>query len=226
MIKFFTLNTTIEAICLVIAILCLRKDSNLIWRGMILFLFITCITEMIAIPIKIHYKTDPVHIHPNIWLYNVLLIFQAGFISLMFQRLLSKYSNCDRIIGGGVILLIILYIYEISAHGIFVYNNITNTIMSVQFVIYCYYYYYCLLKDDAYVNLAFSADFWWVAGALFFYFGRTACNIFFDILSLLKPDIVITYPIYKILNVILYTYWSYSFICRKWLISTSKIQFQ
>jgi len=226
MLRYFTLNTTVETLSFVIAFVCLARDASPVWRRMILFLFITCVTEMLGIHIKRLYLADRVHVHPNVWLYNILLIFQAGFISSMFLLILNKYTNGKLIIISGLALLGVLYVFELLSHGIFAYNNITNTLMSVLFVLYSYYYYYCLLKNDKYVNLTFSPDFWWIAGALLFYFGRTACNVFFDILSLLKPDIVITYPIYKVLNIILYSYWSYSFMCRKWLISTSKVQFQ
>jgi hypothetical protein len=225
MLKYFTLNTTTEAVCFIIALVCLAKDTCLVWRGMVLFLFITCITEMIGVHIKRLYLADKVHVHPNVWLYNILLLLQACFISMMFLYLLNKYTNSKRIILSGLALLFILYVYETVTHGIFVYNNITNTVMSIQFVLYCYYYYYYLLKDENYVNLTYSAEFWWIAGTLFYYFGRTACNVLFDVISLLKPEIEITSPVYKVLNIILYSYWSYSFICKKWQVSTSKAQF-
>jgi hypothetical protein len=68
-----------------------------------------------------------------------------------------------------------------------------------------------------------SPEFWWVAGVLFFYFAATICNLFEEKLE----DIVITstqnlnYFVFKALNIILYSCWSYAFICRKWL-KTSK----
>ena len=223
MLRYFTASTTAEMICFLIALVCLLKDADFIWRYMVLFLFITCVAELTGLHIKRLYLADKVHVHPNVWIYNILLICQASFISLMFQHLLSKYSKSKLIIRSGLVLMFILYIYETSAHGIYVYNNITNTVMSILFVVYSYYYFYGLLKADEPVNLTFSADFWWVAGALFYYFGRTACNVFFEILSRFRPEIIITYPIYKVLNVILYAYWSYSFICRKWLTATSRI---
>lgn len=224
--RYFTISTTAEAICFLIALGCLAKDSSRIWRCMVVFLFVTCATEMTGIYVKRLYLADKLHVHPNVWLYNILLLFQASFISLMFHHLLGKYSNRRHLILSGLVLLGALYVFETLAHGIFIYNNITNTVMSVLFVVYSYYYYYCLLKADEHLTLTFSPEFWWVAGALFYFFGRTASNVLFNIISLLNPEIVTTYPIYKVLNVILYTYWSYSFICRKWLTSASKVQFQ
>jgi len=226
MIKYFTLNTITEGICFIIAFYCLKSDNSPAWRRMIWFILITTVTEMIGVHIKRLYLADRVHVHSNVWLYNILLILQAGFISTMFSALFSKYINSGRLILGGIGVLAILWICETLNHGIFEYNNTTNTVMSVLFVFYCYYYYYLFLKDNDHLNLWRSADFWWIGGALLFYFGRTACNVLFDVISLLRPDVEVTSPIYKVLNVIFYSLWSYSFICRKWHSSISRVQFQ
>ncbi|HTD99131.1 MAG TPA: hypothetical protein VK668_07570 [Mucilaginibacter sp.] len=224
MLNYFTLNTIVEIICFVVALICLVKDKSLAWRSMVLFLFITCVAELMGIHVKRLYLADRAHVHPNLWLYNILLIFQAGFISLVFYHLLNKYSNSKPLILSGLALLAVIYIYEIVAHGIFKFNNLTNTVMSVMFVFYSLYYYYHLLKHDAYVNLKYEPAFWWIAGTLFFYFGITACNLFFDKLStiVITPKHYLTYYIYNTLNIILYGCWSYSFICRKWLTRISE----
>lgn len=224
MLNYFTLNTTVELFCFFTALICLRKDISLAWRSMMLFLLITCITEMLGHHIRMLYLADRVHVRPNVWLYNGLLLFQAAFISFMFQHLLNKYINSMPIILGGLALLAILYVYEILDHGIYVYNEKTNTVMLVLFVLYSLFFYYQLLKDDRYVSLIYSAEFWWVAGLLFFYFGSTACNIFFDNIpkETAKSLMGLSGLIFKILNVIYYGCWSYSFICRRWLTTTSK----
>src|ERR1700748_408522 len=198
-----SLNTDIEIACFIIAFICLIKDKNLAWRSMILYLFITCITELLGIHIKKLYLADTIHVHPNIWIYNILLIFQAGFVSLMFYHLLKKYINSKPIVIGGLTLLIILYTYEVFEHGVFVKHNLTTTIMSILFVIYSLYYFYHLLNDVVYVNLMYSAAFWWVTGVLFFYFGSIASVLFFEILIKINPHIRTTYPIYRILIIIL-----------------------
>ncbi len=161
--------------------------------------------------------------HQNVWLYNILLIFQATFISFMFQYLLSTYINCKPIIIGGLVWLAAIYLYEIFAHGIFQYNEKTNTMMLILFVIYSLLFYYHLIKDDEYINLVRLASFWWVGGLFLFYFGSTAANIFIDNLSPQKGLELkfLSSFIFKMLNVLLYGCWSYSFICRKWLTKAS-----
>lgn len=223
MLLYFTINTTVEMICFLIALFCLMRDTSIAWRSMVVFLFIICITELAGVGIKIHNRSDRTHIYQNVWLYNILLVFQACFISLMFQHLLNKYINSKRIIIIGLTLLATVYTCDILKHGILIYNEKTNTVMLILFVLYSLYYYYNLLKDDKYISLAYLADFWWVAGLLLFYFGSTASNIFFDNLSPYKASSLkdLSPLIFKCLNILLYGFWSYSFICRKWLTKTS-----
>jgi len=217
--SYFTINTEVEIGCFFIALLCISKDKSLAWRSMVLFLFITCVAELMGVHFKKIFLADRIHNHQNVWIYNILLIFQAGFISFMFNHLIGKYANSKPVILSGLALLAAVYIYEILNHGVFKYNEVTNTVMLVLFVAYSLSFYYYLLKDDRYINLKYSADFWWVAGLLLFYFGSTASNIFFDNLSPYKANALkdLSSLIFKALNIILYACWSYSFICRRWL---------
>jgi hypothetical protein len=224
MIHYFTVNTIAETICFVIAIICLAKDDNMVWKSMILFLFIICITEFMGIYIKRLYLIDRQHVHPNPWLYNIQLIFQIGFISSMFRHALRNYTKIDLIIFIEFLLVVMIYSYEIYKHGIFIYNDLTKTILSIIFVLYSLYYFYLLLKDDNYINLKYSSVFWWIAGALFFYFGSTVVNLFYSKLShvMITSKRSLSYFVFNVLNILLYSCWSYSFICRKWLTTTSK----
>ncbi len=223
MLKYFTVNTTAELLCFLVACICLIKDKNRVWRSMIIFLLLTCISEMTGIYIKKLYLADPVNTLPNVWVYNILLIFQAGFISAMFASILKKYVNAVPLILTGLAFLLLLYLYEIISHGIFKKNTITTVVMSVMFIIYSFYYFYCLLKDEKYVDLKYSPDFWWVAGVLFFYFGAITLNLFYetlrDIIITPKPDLRY---IFYVLNVLFYGCMSYSFICKKWSAKTSE----
>ena len=238
MLKFFTINTDAELVCFLIALICLIKDKAIVWRCMIWFLALTISVEMVGIYLKkpyldyvkklenaqklhIHLNIDPVH--SNIWIYNILLVFQAVFISLMFQDLLKKHTNSKPMIVTGLVVLCVLYVYEVAVHGVFEKHNITTITMSVMFIIYSLYCYFCLLKEEAYHNLSIFAPFWLVTGILFFYFGRIASLLFFQILETYDPKVVITYPIYSILIIILYSCWSYSFLCRRWLMKRSEI---
>jgi len=182
---------------------------------MILYLFVTFSAEFIGLYIGRKY-------HSNQWLYNIFLLFEMGFTNLMFYYLFSRYTKNKLVIIISVILTIVLYINDLVTHGIFFYNNVTYSVMSVQFVLCSVFYFYLLIKDDKYVDLRYSAEFWWVAGILLFYFGNTASNLFDDKLySIVNGQINdLTNFIFKVLNIILYGCWSYSFICRKWQTTT------
>ncbi|MES2376236.1 MAG: hypothetical protein V4553_06650 [Bacteroidota bacterium] len=205
----------IEAACFIVAVICLIRDANWVWRSMALFLLITCLTEITGKLLRSGH-------HSNQWLYNVYLLFEAGFTSLMFNKVLSKYINSKILIIGGAGVFLASYVYDLIGHGFLVFNDITATVMSVVFVIYSFLYFYLLIRDDQYVDLIKSPAFWWVTGALFFYFGSTAVNLFFAFLRDVQvAGHNITYFIFSALSAILYACWSYSFICRRWQ-TTSK----
>lgn len=218
MLHYLTVNTVTEILCFIIAAICLSKDKSLAWRSMLLFLLITCIVELSGIYIRRLNIEDHTHLHRNEWLYNIFMIFQIYFLSYMFYHLLKKFNNPKRIIFTSGSLLIVLYIYEVYKHGVLKDHILTFTSMSVLFVLYGFFYFYYLHKDENYLELKTSPAFWWVAGILFFYFGATACNLFFSKFPSVtsKTGHSPSYYIFRVLNVILYSCWSYAFICRKW----------
>lgn len=224
MLKYLTLNTSVEWICFIIACICLIKDKSPVWRSMILYLLITCVSETLGIHIKLQYMADPVNVLPNVWVYNILLIFQAGFISTMFLFLLKVRLKGSPLILMGLALLSILYVYEQFEHGLFKKHAVTTIVMSILFILYSYYYFYLLLKDEEYINLKYYPAFWWVAGVLFFYFGAIISNLFYEKIRdfVTGPKPYIKY-IYNVLNILLYGCWSYSFILRKWARPKSEI---
>jgi len=223
MSNYFTVSIVSELICFFTAALCLLKDKSLVWRSMIIYLFFTCVAELTGV-----YVSGPKHSVNNNWVYNIFLVCEIGFTNLMFAYLLDKYVNSKPFIIIGLAIVAMLYTYELHdnyVHHILVYNINTYKVVSILFVIYSLYYYYLLLKDDHYIKLRYSAEFWWVAGALLFYFTNTACNIFYKPLStvLVWNGIHLTRYINGALNVLLYGCWSYSFICKKWLTRISKV---
>ena len=213
MLNYFKFTTISEIVCFLIALICLRKDKVQIWKYFGVFLLITCITEVFGIYLKRSH-----HSH-NAWVYNVLMIFEIGFVNIMYAEIFRRYTIAKTVIICGLISFILLYGYELLIHGIFEYNNLSYTVMSVITVIYALFYYYGLMKIDDYIQINNSSEFWWVTGALFYYFGETACDLFYDKLQAVHITLMhsLTYYIYNTLNMLLYGCWSYSFICRKWL---------
>jgi len=214
MFKYITFNTGAETICFLVAVICLTRNVSRTWKILVPYLFITCAVEYAGVYLKKNHQ-------PNQWPYNILLIFQILVVSLIFMNLFSRYLKKKTLVIVGVAVLLLFYIYDTISHGFFTFYELTYNVMSVLYIIYCLYYFYLLLNAESYIELEYSANFWWVSGALFFYFGSTVVNIFRDELSPINMGgHNIGYYIYIILNIILYGCWSYSFICKQWLTTT------
>ncbi len=153
----------------------------------------------------------------NNGIYNIFLVAEAGFTSAMYGFLINKYVKINKLIWVSIAILVVLYTYEIFIHlrGIFDFNDITTTLMSVFFIGYGLYYYYLLIKNEDYLELINYPPFWWVAGTLLFYYGSSAIELFFTILNTQNARLfAYRHVIYICLNIIQYGFWSYSFICR------------
>jgi len=210
MLNYLTFTTSIEILCFFIALICLRKDHDRTWNYFSLFLLITCFAELSGIYLKRNH-----HSH-NAWVYNILMVFEAGFVNMMYLNIFKRTFKARIIILSGIIIFAVLYIIELLKHGFFEYNDLSYTVMSVTLVVYALFYYYQLMSSDDYIRIGYSSEFWWVTGGLFYYFGETACDLFYDKLQAVyvTPSHTLTYYIYKILNILLYGCWSYSFISR------------
>jgi len=217
MFKLLSLNTIIELICFLISAFCLIKDGSKIWKTQIFYLAIICFTEILGRSLikQMHYKS-------NYWLYNIFLVFELAFVCSMFYYLFQSFFKKGKyVILSGIILFAGSYTYDLATHGFWEFNNFCNTVISIFYCFCCLYYFYLLLKDERYFAILKLAPFWWVTGAFFYYFGSTACDIYFDSLVSIQ-DHSLRKIIILLLNIILYSCWSYSFICRKWVTSVSK----
>lgn len=218
MLNYLTLFTIFELVCLLVAAIALICDRRLYWKGMIIYLVAECLAEFTGIYLKRHNH------HGNGWPYDILLIFQIGFISFMFYGLLKANKAGKWLILSGAVILAALYCIDAFQSNFAVFYKLTFNTMAVLFVIYSLYYFYLLIKQEDYVKLQTSAAFWWVVGVLFFYLGDTAVNILRGKLAVIKitQNHSLAYYILICLNIILYTSWCYSFICRRWLTTRSE----
>jgi hypothetical protein len=208
---FITINTVCELICFLAALVFLVKDKDPAWKLFIFYLLFTCITEFTGI-----YMNRVWHMY-NYQLYNVYLLFECGVTSYTFYRLYKPYKNTGKWLIGWYAIFAVIYMVELLYVHFKGFVYITATVMSVVFVFASLYYYYVKLKDEHFEQLSISAPFWWISGALFFYFGSTACNVFFDYLAksnALSFGQSIRYYIFNVLIIILYAFWSYAFLCR------------
>ena len=210
--NFITVNTCAEFICFLAALIFLFKDKDPAWRLFIPYMLLTCIVETCGI-----YMRLVAHVS-NYQLYNVFLLFECLMMSFTFFNLYKPYGQRKKWLIVWLCCFAAMYITELIIHHVKAFVSVTAAIMSIVFVLASLYFYYLKLNAENFEPLQFSASFWWVSGSLFFYFGSTACNIFFDYLSSSNVAVYLGYSvrsyIYYILDVILYSFWSYAFICR------------
>lgn len=208
---FITINTVCEFVCFLAALIFLSNDKEPAWKLFKAYLLLTCITEVAGI-----YMSHVAHIS-NYQLYNVFLLFECGITSYLFYHLYKPYKQKSKWLIIWYSIFIAMYVTELFTNHFKNFVSTTATIMSVVFVFASLYYYYLKLMDENFERLVFSAPFWWVSGALFFYFGSTTCNIFFEYLAKSKTITYghsIRYFIFNLLDIILYGFWSYAFLCR------------
>ena len=208
---YITVNTLSEFICLVISILCLYKEKDKAWKRFILFLLLTCLVETAGIHIR------NVLQRPNFMIYNIFLVIECAVLNYFFYHLFKVYLNLMRLLTGWIIIFLLFYFTELYVKHFNAYVSTSSTIMSVELILAGVYYYYRLLKEEKYRQLSKEASFWWVNGTICFYFAGIACNIFFKYLVQDQTSGVThsaRYIVFTILNIILYSCWSYSFICR------------
>ncbi|THU38342.1 hypothetical protein FAM09_16840 [Niastella caeni] len=209
MTAYITLNTASELSCLVISILCLYRDKDPVWRSFILFMLLTCLVELSGIYLRNRHL-------PNFMLYNVFLVIECAVLNYFFYHLFKANHNLKKLLTGWLILFIIFYFIELYVKHFNAYVSVSSTIVSVELILASVYYYYLLLKEEKFRQLWKDAPFWWVNGTICFYFAGIACNIFFKYLLQDKTPQASSanYIVFSVLNVILYSCWSYSFICR------------
>lgn len=209
MFNLFSASGTAAFICLMFAGIFLLKDKGKFWKITIVYLILVVATEILAKYCAKTYRN-------NIPVYNIYSVFELSYISYAFYYFMKEFLNVKWFLLSIYSIIFSIYIYfSITNNIITVYNSLTISIMSVFFVIYGLLYFYLLLKDENYIDLKFHPAFWWVGGTIIFYFGGTIANFFDDIIQqMFMGKYVTRHIIYTTLNVFLYSFWSYSFICR------------
>lgn len=211
MLRYFTLNTDAEIFCFLISAIFLIRDRSAFWRLFIVYLFLVCITE-----------TCGIYLHGlrinNYAVYTIFLLFECAMVSAFFYYIFRKYSDKMYVFYIWAAIFILAYSIELYSSHFHAFPFQTATFMSVVFVIASLYFYLLIIKDEKFRKLGTYPPFWITNGILFYYFGSTACNVFFDYLVQNDHSYILNlsvrYIIFNILNLLLYGCWSYAFICR------------
>ncbi|MET4083077.1 putative membrane protein YfcA [Pedobacter sp. UYP30] len=204
---YFPFSTIFEILCFCIGLVLLWKDKNLFWRLALVFLFITCVTEIYGSYLAHRYNN-------NLKLYNYFYLVEQSFISYAMYYFFRPYIKPKLLIGCGSIILILSNLYFFLGYAGKEFNNVSQNVSGILFIIYSLLYFYLFLKDKKYVQISTHPEFWWVTGILFFYFGSVIYNLFYGATTVKLFNRYINYYLITILNLILYSLWTYSFICR------------
>lgn len=217
MTKFYSFNILVEAICFFIALYFLQGDKKAFWRIFVPFLFLTVSTEIYG-----RYLARFLH-QPNGWLYNIYLIIEILFIHFILLKSTEPFfSKAKLFVGISLSTVFIMYVLEQSYFRTEGFYNITFKVFSINTVVLCLVFYYGFVRHDSYIVLKQYPQFWLIAGILFFYFGGTVMNFIYQVLTVeITPNKTIRSYTNHVLILLLYSFWSYSFICRH---QTRKLQ--
>lgn len=202
------LNIVFEFCCLCISLFFLTKNRDMFSKITIGYLCIILITEVSGSLWRMIYHKN------NSWIFNIFSIFEASYICLGFYFLFLKMQLKLRLgIIATYTIFLTSYAIEAASHGIFKYHILTNTIVSICFVLLSLYYFYMLMKQEKIVSIITFSSFWWVAAILIYYFGGTIYNLF--MFYIVKRNFSLGILVYTmlVLNFLLYSIWAYSYIC-------------
>ena len=207
---FYTSIIWIEFICLLLALFFINNKKAGWLRNFIWLLSITVITESAGYCVYFLLQKN------NHWVFNAFMPVDFFFTNWILYKICSPHFNCKPWIIIVLAVFSILYVIESINSHFLEYSSISGSVKSIVIISISFLYYYYLLKQDEYIDITKDPPFWIVTGCFFFYFGGIACDFFFDYLvtinnTTLKP---VRYIIYIVLNFILYSCWSYAFICK------------
>ena len=159
-----------------------------------------------------------VHHTRNYLIYTIYMFFECLMVSTFFYYIYKRYHHKIKLLYSWMALFLVIYLMELYTSHFKSFPSFTATFMSVVFVVASLYFYLLIIKDERFRQLSTYPPFWIVNGILLYYFGSTACNVFYDYLvqneNGIKATLSIRYIIFNVLNVLLYACWSYAFICR------------
>ena len=194
----------IELMTLCVSIVCLRKSDGW-WLWFIPFLSLTVLVELLGFM-----KTA------NHWIYNIYFLSDILFTSFIFVKIWKQLAERSWMIKLVAVLIVWAYFSELFERKLKVFYIHSYTFFSIAIVLFCFVYYYRLLRNTEYIELGIFPAFWIITGLFLFYFCSTASNFTFDILLSIRTSSnkPVRQWILLVLNIILYSCWSYAFICR------------
>jgi len=208
----FPITCVFEFICFLVSVLSLRERNKKDWiRYFPLYLFFVFAFDLYG-----YIESKFIHAQNNYWLYNCFKLIDGWFCFLILYKISATYYTKKIVYILEMTLGASVFIYEAITIGFSQYFRLTDLTNNVCVIFSSLMYYYYLLKDDEMIKLSVSTPFWIVAGFFFFSFGSITTSLFFKYLADINKQlgIPVRYIIFIAINLILYSCWSYAFICR------------
>lgn len=204
-------NLLIEFGCFLVYLCHYRRLTGKLYKSLFWFLLFTVVIESLGYFLRFFLTKN------NQWVYNLFLVAEIGFIASLLSVLLGPFLAIQKVNGWVGILLFIAYAMETISTHFQKYASITNSLFSVYVVIMCCLYFYYFLHSEEDIPILVHPPFWLISGLFFFYFGSSACNLFFDYLAMINLQHArpLRYFIMLLLNFILYGCWGYALLCQK-----------
>ena len=204
------MSTFIEAIALLLAFIFLSHTKELIWRTVKWFLLFTVLLE-----ITVNIIGKVYHRH-NLWLVNVFTLVNFFVISWLLYRLSPQRKINRLLLSITAVVFAACFAYEIIYKGFFEYTVYSSIVSDIIILVFCNRYFYLLLKEDAWIDIPTHPAFWLVTGLFLFNLCALVADLFDEQLSSLYifPDVSLYYLLYLVFSLILYSCWSFAFICK------------
>lgn len=207
--KLFRLNTLLLIlVCLVAAIVLLRKKEMGYWRVFILLLSEMLIVETIGRTMAVVYHMN------NHLVWNIQMIIEGGFYTYIFRKIYPPGIKNTVFIIVGFLLFVAGYIVETLDVTIYMYHFKTRMWQALLITLASLGYYYNLMVDKRYIHFRTNAPFWFVNGVFFNFFANMNLVLLFDSLFAVAP-LIYMLIVEFVLNVFMFSCWLYAFICRR-----------
>jgi len=207
----FTIIVILCFLCWLSALFFYRKEKGGYSLSMVWFMGLTTVVELTGYLVYFQF-----HQKNNYWVFNSFLPIETFFLAWLLHKIVKPYFNSRPWIILGLATFSVIYFYESIQHGFLGMSMSAKKFASIFIILLCLCYYYFLLKKEEYVPLKTHPPFWLVTGCFFFYFGSICCDFFFEYLKTVNSISIkpVRYIIFIVLNFLLYSCWSYSFLCR------------
>jgi hypothetical protein len=151
----------------------------------------------------------------NLWIYNAFLMIRHLFFLAYFYEIIT-INRLKKIIGFSVIpfLVFALFNYLViqTPHNV---NNYTIILANTITILLTLVFFYQVLNDKKIIKLYSSTEVWIALGTFIYYSGTLPLFIFFNYLIKEHYSMALSYfYINDILNIIMYTFYLISFLCK------------